>query len=444
MALFARRKIQDSIEACAGIIPDQAFKKLIPELNSKSENSLPTEWEIMITAAVARSCPVEYEPDLGGTSRGDLLIRPGGTDKAGCLVEITTISDRSMHKKNPYDQISTAIRRKLLKMGCPSSAYSIEVPGETEGEYGNARMKLHLGTGHAKDLFDQDFREFARCIKTNPSAQKEHHWQGPNLDIKVIFNPNAPFHGGGHPSYTTPYSPTKNPLYKALKSKCSQLSNTGHDGPCGLIICDGGCSLLTNTLDATGGAASLHSIMLQHFSNSSRLSFVLVIYAELPLPTMLNGMRRERNLKQKIFLRTDACQLSKNTLDVLKTLPKILPRPLLTGENAANCYKNKWEDDPRHGRHGSMTTTNRSIQISARAVLDMLAGTETPEQFFAGYSRSRSSAGNQFLAHQIKGRLIESVQLVKGEDDDDIMEFRFGEPDMAVREFQLPAQPRPE
>ena len=91
-----------------------------------------------------------------------------------------------------------------------------------------------------------------------------------------------------------------------------------------------------------------------------------------------------------------------------------------------------------------MTTTNRSIQISARAVLDMLAGTETPEQFFAGFNSRRSSAGNQFHAHQIKGRLIESVQLVKGEDDDDLIEFNFGEPDMAVREFQLPTQPRSE
>src|SRR6185295_373709 len=112
MALFSRRQIQDAIDHCGTFMSAEAIARKVRELNVANHNSLPAEWEIMLTAAASRLCPLAYEPDLGGKRKADLLMMPGGQGTPGCLVEGTTISDEHAHKKNPYDQVCEAIRSK--------------------------------------------------------------------------------------------------------------------------------------------------------------------------------------------------------------------------------------------------------------------------------------------------------------------------------------------
>lgn len=438
MALFARRKVQEAIDRCGLFMPPEAIACQVAALNACNHNSLPKEWEIMVSAAASTLCTMEYEPDLGGKRRGDLLLRPHGPGTPGCLVEITTISDNAAHERNPYDEVCYAIRRKLRKLGCPKGPCSIRVEGDTEGPYGDARMVLHLGSGRAEELFDARFYDFVRALKAAPTVPRTHHWKGPKLDIKLTFAPGERYSPSGHLSYTTPYSRRKNTLYSALESKRRQLADTGHLGPLGVIVCDGGCRLLSNTLHSSGGAASLHDIMHAHFSDSNRLAFALVIHAELPSPSFLNGMRRERLLKIKPFLRVGSSDLARDTLELLKALPLVLPRPLLTGQNAARCYRDKWEADGRHGIERYITMSDNKVRLSARVVLEILAGARTPEEFFAGFNGKGPFPGNHFSTQKDNGRLINSIEFVKGEDDDDQIEFKFGPPDPAIAKFRVP------
>jgi hypothetical protein len=435
MALFARRRMQEAIDHCASFMPPEAMARKVAELNICNEKSLAAEWEIMIAAAASRLCPLAYEPPLGGSRHGDLLLTPHGRGTPGCLVEITTISDRAAHGRNRLEEVEKAIQNKLRKLGCPDGTTHLQVGGSTEGEHGDAQMVLHLGSGQTHELFDERFREFAREIKAAPDREHRFQWKGPKLDIELTFTPGGRFAGAGYPSYTTTYSRERNPLFSALRNKKRQLVATGHPGPFGVVVCDGGCHLLNSSMYSAGGAFSITDVVEAQFRDSEKLSFVLTIHAEQPL-----GNWRERPvLKVKPFFRAGAPEVVRDVLQRLLTLPSVLPRPVLTAQNAARCYTDKWVSRGKHGRHGRMNMSDRSVRLSARAVLEMLAQKKTPAEFFAEFPGKHPLGGNYFAERLREGRLITRVDFVKGQEDDDEIEFTFGPPDAAVVPFRAPA-----
>jgi hypothetical protein len=85
-----------------------------------------------------------------------------------------------------------------------------------------------------------------------------------------------------------------------------------------------------------------------------------------------------------------------------------------------------------------MTMSENKIRLSARAVLDLLSGTKTPEEFFAGFGNRGPFAGNQFDRQRELGRLITKIEFLPGEDDDDEIEFTFGSADPAVSPYCPP------
>lgn len=78
------------------------------------------------------------------------------------------------------------------------------------------------------------------------------------------------------------------------------------------------------------------------------------------------------------------------------------------------------------------------ITISSRALLEMLAGRKTPQDFFTAFHNDRIHSGNLFEQRRREGRCIVSMQITKGDGDDDQVEFTFGAPDAAVTEYRLP------
>lgn len=434
MALFARRRVQEAIDRCGLFMPPQAIARKVADLNASNKNSLPAEWELMIAAAASTLCPLEYEPPLGGRRYGDLLLKPHGRGTAGCLVEITTVSDGAAHDRNRLEQIEKAIRDKFQRLGCPEGATQLQVGGKTEGRYGDAQMVLHLGSDPPQSLFDERFLQFSERIKAAPNQAHTHRWKGPNLDIELTFTPGERFSGAGYPSYTTTYSRRRNPLYSALRNKKRQLVDSGHIGPFGVLVCDGGCHLINSSMHTAGGTFSIRDVVDAQFRDSDKLSFVLAIQAEQPM-----GNWRERPvLKVWPFLRPGAPELARDVLQRLVALPLALPRPVLTAQNAARCYSDKWVSKGQHGRLGRITMSERSVRLSARAVLEILAQRRTPEEFFAGFSDKSSSSGNSFERKLREGRLITRIEFVKGGEDDDEIEFTFGPPDPAVVPFRAP------
>ena len=269
MALFSRREVQQAIDQCATLTSSDAIARKLAELNASNENSLPAEWEIMVTAAASRYCPLQYEPALGGSRRADLLMKPDGIGTPGCLVEVMTISDEHARESNPYDRVCEAIHRRIKKLGAPRAGWNIHVEGKQVGEYGDAEMRLLLGTGRPEDLLDEKFHDFVRLVRAQPSERRVHEWRGELLGLTLRYDPNTRGVGGGHLSYTVVHSYERNPLARALKAKTKQLRSTGHPGPYGLVVCDGDCNVLGSRLTSNGTSFSVRDILFHHAKEQS-------------------------------------------------------------------------------------------------------------------------------------------------------------------------------
>ena len=85
------------------------------------------------------------------------------------------------------------------------------------------------------------------------------------------------------------------------------------------------------------------------------------------------------------------------------------------------------------------------VQLSARSLLELLAGKISLLEFqethgFSASATSTSWISNPFEEMLNEGRLIKNVTVQKFEDeDDDYITFVFGEPDPAVSKFKYSA-----
>lgn len=447
MALFARRQVQEAIDHCGTFMPMEALARKIAELNASNENSLPAEWEVMLTAATARHCPVQYEPDLGGARKADLLVTPDGHGTPGCLVEITTISDEHAHKKNPYDTVSAAIRGKIRKLGGPAAGWALQVEGTQIGKYRDAEVRLLLGTGRPEDLFDHRFFDFVRQVKAKPETRHVHEWRGDMLNMTLTFDPRQPHNGGGHLVYTVVHSLKRNPLAGALRSKTKQLRQTGHDGPYGVVVCDGGCHVLSDRLTGSGTSFSIRDVLEEFFRVDRHLSFVLVVGVETTLPPIFGHRTCGHELRVLPCLRQGSAPVATQALDRLTRAARSLPPPLTSPGNAVRCYVRKYENEWWRFPGRSVTVSEQRIKISARALLEMLAGRKTPAEYFKAFQDNWMMSGNFFNRQRLEGRCISGVKFVEGAADDDEIEFSFGPPDAAASKYRPPApapMPKPE
>jgi hypothetical protein len=80
------------------------------------------------------------------------------------------------------------------------------------------------------------------------------------------------------------------------------------------------------------------------------------------------------------------------------------------------------------------------VKMSARMLLELLAGTKTLEEFEEDYSLEKN--GNPFRRMLDQGRLISEVTVEHQPDkDDDLITIRFGMPDPAVSPFHANHNP---
>lgn len=85
--------------------------------------------------------------------------------------------------------------------------------------------------------------------------------------------------------------------------------------------------------------------------------------------------------------------------------------------------------------------SGKTIRISSREVLELLAGTISSTEFERRHRWDKSSAphgpSNPFASALARGEMIAFVAVIDGEDhDDDWLEFRFTEPDPAISPFR--------
>jgi hypothetical protein len=86
-----------------------------------------------------------------------------------------------------------------------------------------------------------------------------------------------------------------------------------------------------------------------------------------------------------------------------------------------------------------MTMTGHTIRMSARTLLELLAGKTSVEDFTRYYSLDPRQMLNPFMHKLRNGQLITSIAFHPSADrDDDDVTIEFGEPDPALSPFRNP------
>jgi len=247
MALFSRRVLQkmlDSSHLYFSLAERQNFCNL---LNKVHDNYLSAEWELAVLHAASHLGTVQHEPDLSGGRRPDFLF----CSESGFsfIADVTAVSDRGLHKQNPFDALQEEFRHQQRRFGLRHGGFSIDVrdwPRRAfRGSRDKPRLKLpKISEFHTK-IFGGGFRTFMESVRQNPNVPREYRINSEETVVTFTYQPERRgFGGGSHPAFDFAAVVDSNPVYNALSSKAEQLRNSGYNGIKGIFLCDGGCRIL--------------------------------------------------------------------------------------------------------------------------------------------------------------------------------------------------------
>lgn len=424
---FSRRAIQERLYALRDVIGEAPTAELVKRLNEKDLISLPAVWEVVVTYALSRLGNIEYEtgiasrkPDVSFTSR-DLRF----------AAEITTASDRTAKIENPIDDFMREVHRVARKL---------KIPGSFHYRVGalRANHKVSLRTPKRdafQHLIKQRVRPFLREIL---DGQLDRHSLSlhPDYDLFLTYDRNQRFSGGSHPSFTTVLAVDRNPLWNALDKKREHLSACAvePDRLRGIFVCDCGCDSFRYSITKAPGTFSRADIIDHFLQRATRIDFVVLF--TIVDRGQHDFLSRRADYAVEIFGRVAREALCQPIGGVLTGLTEHLPKPVYNIETACHPENIRRLD----GIVGGCSVSGNEITISARVLLEYLAGTISHDQFLirCGLDASRGPFADPFKRFRDAGNLIESISLQPNPAlDDDKITINFGWPDPAASPFRL-------
>ncbi len=448
MALFSRRALQRRLDEAASFLTRQQLREYVSVLNHPSGDILPREWELAVVTAFSRLGMVEHEPILGGKTLPDILFRSEG-EEVPIKVEILTVSDKGARMSNPFDALTEELKRRTWKLREEGilGGFRIEVRATSPPvpwDKKPIRLKLPKSDQFRELVFNEQFSSFLGEIRKKPHTRTAYTVENEVVDLTIAYTPQQKGLSGTHPTYTVPRSKSQNPLANALRDKIRRFKQRGFAGPYGLIVCDGDCDMLSSSRYDSwfGDSYSVRDIVLDYFRQNSSLSFVLVL--SIRLKSVMEFSVGPKNLEYDVRFFTNStarCQIPGTFAALAGKLETVLPQPMRTPLNARHHLEwlrktRRWFDGDSH--EGGWQMSDRTVKISARSVMDLLAGRETQERFQHIHNFGEH---NPFESMRRRGRVIKSVRVEQSnieEDDDEWLVFEFGESDPAISPFCEP------
>jgi len=214
-------------------------------------------------------------------------------------------------------------------------------------------------------------------------------------------------------------------VFNALKTKVEKLKLSGYSGPRGIIVCDGGCQMLT-----TGGTGvyeyTLRRVVADFLRQNQSVAFVATI--GLRQDSSVRGERGRYKPVPDVFVPRTFAALR----EPLARLFGEVARQLSLIETSAENAVGRAEVSERLGAGfgGYQLGGDKYMKISAISALQLFAGKLDYASFAAAHGFGQR---NPFADALHEGRVIRNCKIeTGGEEDDDWITFEFGEPDAAV------------
>jgi hypothetical protein len=439
MALFTRRVIQKCLDENAEFVSKNHLKDWVHRLNRISNDYVATEWEVILLRGFARFGKVQHEPTVG--SRPIDMVFESHNRKLKFAADIAAISDEQLHERNPIDRFQSELSRRIAKAQISTGRFLVVVredqPVAHRGTGKKRRLSLPPVSQFATYIFNAAFDQYVEAVRKDPRRLRHHHvhCQAPDIALTIEYQPGKGSGSGiaSYGSYTSTTVKDDNPLFNALKSKAAQLKKSGFEGIRGIIVCDRGSRMFNEM--SNWATYSMSEVIREFFRQHTSVSFVVAIGIRSRASTMSGTFHKD--LEPRLFPR-DAdvkaawvSELDRLIIDVTRSLPEIYQTP----ENAINSLKWNRSTTRTNLYQGGSIVKGNEIRISARELLDLMAGKLDQKRFAQHHAVGN---GNIFKTFHDHGKIIKRAQVEPRPDEDDdwiILEFETGDP--AVSEFRV-------
>jgi hypothetical protein len=167
-------------------------------------------WEVMILGSMVGWGALGHERVLENGSQPDFdLSINNQLNPVHLIGDITTISDRGLHKSNPIDVFRLEVEKLAKRYKVDPDHFQVYVTGSHVGKYGDSRVRLTVPLGSAQrhllhNRIEPFVRGIARAKGRYPLSLT--HTEGGVGILTVSYDPRRRFFGGGHLSYSVAYS----------------------------------------------------------------------------------------------------------------------------------------------------------------------------------------------------------------------------------------------
>jgi hypothetical protein len=455
MTIFARRSIQRILEGLAGTLTEPQLTAMVSRLNRNNTQSLAAEWELLVLYRLSHLGSIVYEAPLRGPARADVIFQAKHDPAIQFAADITCISDRGLEDANPIMELIELIQKRAQKLGLLSGGFQHRVGGNIVGEFGKHKVCLSLPPrNRLHAFFERQIAPQLKALAKAPLTPWALHIRDDSYDIEISYESGGRYSNASYPAFRNATAVDRNPLYNRLDEKRQQLRGTGYGGPKGIIVCDGGCQILTSSATNRDSFSKVQ-IIREFFKRHKSISFVVLLWIHRPFPGLGIPQPHEMHFELGINPWTDT-PLSEPLQDLLRRLPERWPPPIQNGENArleleGLGYKNAqpfWGHSFWGGYQMSTHRNMLTFRMSARSLIEILAGQRTQRDFDEGHgftTTDRPALPNPFAQAIARGFTVSAVSLEKVPDqDDDWIEFQMAGPDSAIAPFRAPKIPPPD
>lgn len=434
--IFARRALQRRLDELRRALPDDKVDGLVTKLNRIDRHRMAAMWEAVVIHALTRLGDVVMEEPLKTGRRPDIAFS-GPVD---FTADIAAVSDEGLDDANPWQDLMARIEKAKTKLGLPTRGLDLRVEErEVVTRRGRSR-KLRLPPRARLDEFiaERIVPELRAQIAAGATVFKV-AIDDEVAGLTLTINPGrGHYNSGGYAPYATPTVRDSNPLYSALRHKAGQLK--GAEGLVGVIVCDAS----TQSLRWSQGRGELTPVHIvdEFLRQHSSIDFVLLLTIQESPRHVLQMNPPTRTIRPVLVTRPDMAD--REALESLcGEAVAVMPRPVMMPVNGAMRAVEKGYDLGHHGAYGMSGAT---IRVSARELVETLAGLRTFGDDGARYVEARrrqpstrlNDIEGWFLQRLRHGELPKDIRVVKGDEneDDDWIEFDFGPKDPAIAPFE--------
>jgi hypothetical protein len=441
--VFSRRAIQHTLDQLGSVLTNDELEPIVQRLNRVGSQRLHAMWEVVMLNALARVGTLHYERSLPGGRRPDFQLDVAENDGSHLSIvgDILSVSDAGLDEQNPIDTLSDELARLAVKAGLKAAHFAYRVGGGRVGRYNDARIQLSLtNRGDLLKLMNSEVWPWIEGVATRKDEKSHFEYAKDGVAFSLAYDPARKYGGGGYLAYNVAASLDKNPLFGALKSKAKQLRGASESAVRAIIVTDGDCGILqTPVIMRSHGTFSAREVAKDFLRQNSSVDFVLLVSVTEHRHPIVPGSSYQMTYD---VVTAPVGSISKRVTDEIKStidktlldVVKHIPAPVQSPRNAAlRCRETKFGSD----KIGAYKMTRNKIKVSSRAVLRLLAGEISPEEFSSAHEWN-GERGNPFRQMLHSGRLIESASVQDGGDeDDDWLEFSFGAPNPAAAPFRV-------